>query len=154
MAREKAVNLPIARWLLWMSCPALVMSSVACSPFGPSCRDETGDVLRTNGKAEPGTTLAYTVVSPKHSNLIISVSWSDPVATLDVRATITACGAHLGCQMLTSTPPPPLPGTLTTSRQMLVDGTRGKAYLVEVVGDSSRDTAFSLVVTYDISCER
>ena len=37
---------------------------------------------------------------------------------------------------------------------MLVDGTRGKAWRIEVVGDPERDAAFSLNVTYQIACER
>lgn len=39
-------------------------------------------------------------------------------------------------------------------REMLVDGWQGKTYHVEVTGDELRAAAFTLDVTYQISCER
>jgi hypothetical protein len=42
----------------------------------------------------------------------------------------------------------------TGVRELLVDGTRGKAYRVEVTGDANREASFALAVTYSIACER
>jgi len=126
----------------------------------PSCRDESGSVLQVNGEVEPESTRIFTVVSPKHSNLTMRLTWPDAAAVLDIQATITACGEHAGCQMFTAKPafgpggsspvPQPWPPGL---REMLVDGTRGKTYRIEIVGDPTRLAAFTLDVRYLISCE-
>jgi hypothetical protein len=36
---------------------------------------------------------------------------------------------------------------------MLVDGSRGKTYRIDVAGDPARDASFALAVTYRITCE-
>ena len=82
-----------------------------------------------------GGTIGHAVVSPKSSNLLIRLTWTDIEATLGVSATITDCGGHTGCAMATTTPPPgpggsspvPLPWPAGV-REMLVDGWRGKTY--------------------------
>ena len=133
-----------------------------CSPsiLGPSCRDEQGPVLNVAGLVTAHDTVAYTVVSPKSSNLIIRLTWDQFDATLGLSATITDCGGHTGCTKLTSTPPfgpggpspTPLPWPPGV-REMLVDGWEGKTYRVEIAGDSLRDASFRLSIVYDISCE-
>jgi hypothetical protein len=134
--------------------------AAACGVIGPSCNDESGSVFRAAGEVPAGGVTAYTVVSPKNSNLIVRLTWPDTSAALGMRATITACGEHTGCRHVTSTPtfgpggpsvPQPWPPGL---REMLVDGSKGKAYRVEVTGDELRDASFTLDVSYQIRCER
>ena len=140
---------------------ATLVVSVSCRAIlGPSCTDESGDVLRREGVARVSETSAYTVVSPKSSNLLIRLTWTDVQATLGVRATITDCGGHTGCAMATATPPPgpggssPVPQPWPAGvREMLVDGWRGKTYRIDITGDPTRDATFALTVTYRITCE-
>lgn len=133
---------------------------LGCGIVGPSCRDESGTVLNASGQVRAGDVSAYDVVSPKHSNLMMRLTWTDPNATLGFRAIMTSCGEHVGCVMDTITPPFGPGGSSPTPqpwpsgvREMLVDGTRGKAYRIEVTGDADRDASFALSVTYSIACE-
>jgi hypothetical protein len=137
----------------------LLLFAASCGVVGPSCTDETGPVLSTSSRLDAGATAAYVVISPKHSNLVMRLTWSDAAATLGLRATITDCGGHVGCGMNTFEPAPgpggpspsvPWPAGL---REMVVDGWAGKTYRVEVVGDRARDGDFALAVTYKIACE-
>ena len=48
------------------------------------------------------------------------------------------------------TPQPWPPGL----REMQVDGWKGKAYRIEVTGESLREANFTLSVSYRIACER
>ena len=128
--------------------------------LGPSCTDESGGVLRTEGVVQMDRTSTHTVVSPKSSNLLVRLTWSDMQATLGVSATITACGGHTGCAMATATPPPGPGGSSQVPqpwppgvREMLVDGSRGKTYRIDITGDPTRDATFALTVTYRITCE-
>jgi hypothetical protein len=138
-----------------------VVVSVSCRGIlGPSCTDESGDVLRIDSLVPMSGTSAHTVVSPKSSNLVIRLTWTETQATLGVSATIIDCGGHTGCVMTTTTPPPgpggssPIPQPWPPGvREMLVDGWRGKTYRIDVTGDAARDTAFALMVTYRITCE-
>jgi hypothetical protein len=144
---------------------ALVVCVVATSTcsgsiLGPSCRDEQGNVLIESGLVAAHGTVAYTVASPKSSNLIIRLTWDQPDATLDLSATITDCGGHTGCSKDRLTPsfgpggpsPTPLPWPPGV-REMQVDGWQGKTYRVEIGGDPLRDASYRLSVVYDISCE-
>ena len=137
-----------------------LLATASCGIVGPSCTDESGPVASADGQVAARETVAHTVVSPKHSNLILRLTWPDTAATLGLRATITECGQHIGCLMDTvspafgpggpsPTPQPWPPGVL----EMLVDGTRGKTYRVDVVGDTERVASFSLRVSYRITCE-
>ena len=84
-----------------------VVVNVSCrGVLGPSCTDESGGVLRTEGVLQMGGTSSHAVVSPKSSNLLIRLTWTDIEATLGVSATITDCGGHTGCAMATTTPLP------------------------------------------------
>jgi hypothetical protein len=140
---------------------AAVVVSVSCrGVLGPSCTNESGDVLKTEGVARMSETSAYTVVSPKSSNLLIRLTWADTQATLGLSATIVDCGGHTGCRMDTTTPSPgpggpsPIPQPwLPGTREMVVDGWRGKTYRIDVAGEPARDTTFALAVTYRIACE-
>ena len=124
--------------------------AAACGVIGQSCNDESGSVLRAAGGVPTGGVTAYAVVSPKNSNLIVRLTWPDTSATLGMRATITACGEHTGCTHVTSTPtfgpggPSPVPQPWPPGlREMLVDGSKGKTYRVEVTGDELRDASFT-----------
>jgi hypothetical protein len=137
-----------------------LFAATACGVVGPSCMDESGPVARADGPLAAGAIATHDIVSPKNSNLVIRLTWPDAAATLALRATITSCGLHTGCSRDTLTPsfgpggpspePQPWPAGL---REMVVDGTRGKAYRVEVAGDPVRATTYLLDVTYRIACE-
>ena len=137
-----------------------VLADVGCGLVGPSCHDETGEVFTVEAEVPSGGVAAYSVVSPKSSNLVMRLTWSDTDATLTLRARITDCGSHMGCAKLTVTPPfgpdgpspvpqPWPPGVL----EMQVDGSPAKTYKVEVVGDPARNATFKIHVTYRIDCE-
>jgi hypothetical protein len=137
-----------------------LLADVGCGLVGPSCRDETGEVFTVDAQVPAGGLAAYSVVSPKSSNLLMQLTWPDTAATLALRATITDCGGHTGCSMTTQTPPfgpggsSPVPQPWPPGlREMVADGWRGKTYRVEVAGDPERDAAFRLRVTYRIDCE-
>jgi hypothetical protein len=139
---------------------ALAVPGLGCGLVGPSCRDETGSVLTTDGHVTAGAVTSFSVRSPKSSNLVMRLTWPDTAATLGFRATITDCGGHAGCSMLTATPPfgpggsSPVPQPWPPGvREMRVDGWVGKAYRVEIAGDPERDAAFTLNVAYRIACE-
>ena len=139
---------------------AVVVTVFCRGVLGPSCTDESGGVLKTEGVVQVDGTSSHTVVSPKSSNLLIRLTWTDVQATLGVRATITDCGGHTGCTMATTSPPPgpggssPVPQPWPAGvREMLVDGWRGKTYRIDITGDPTRDATFALTVTYRITCE-
>ena len=140
---------------------ASLAAASGCGLIGPSCTDESGAVLNVNGQVAAGGTASHTVISPKHSNLRMRLTWPDTAATLGLQATITSCGGHTGCQMVTVTPPfgpggsnpvpQPWPAGL---REMVVDGWQGKTWLIAVANSGDRDASFTLQVTYQITCER
>ena len=139
---------------------SLALASNGCGLVGPSCTDETGTVLNVNGQVAEGGTAAYTVMSPKSSNLLMRLTWGDTAVPLNLRGTITACGGHVGCSMGTIVPPFGPGGTSPVPlpwppglREMLVDGWEGKTYLIEVTNAGERDASFALQVTYQIRCE-
>ena len=136
------------------------LTMAGCGPFGPSCIDEQGTVMTVNGVVGAGTVATVTVRSPKTSNLIIGLRWDAREQRLGLRATITNCGGHTGCAMLTFTPAIGPGGPSPTIQpwppgyvEMLVDGWAGKTYLVEIVGTTDRDIAYTLDVQYRITCE-
>ncbi len=140
--------------------PLVLLADVGCGVVGPSCRDETGGVFAINAQVPAGNVARYSVTSPKSSNLVMRLTWADTHAKLALQATITDCGGHAGCTMLTVTPPfgpggsSPVPIEWPAGlREMVVDGGRGKTYRVEVTGDPERDANFTLNVTYRITCE-
>jgi hypothetical protein len=141
--------------------PLIALLTAGCGLVGPSCNDESGAVLQAAGQVPAGGVTAYTVVSPRNSNLLMRLTWPDATATIGMRATITACGGHIGCSHISSTPPfgpggsSPVPQPWPPGlREMLVDGWQGKTYRVEVTGDDVRDASFTLNVSYQIRCER
>jgi hypothetical protein len=138
---------------------ALLAGSSGCGFAGPSCIDEQGTVLIDNGVAAAGQVATITVRSPKHSNLVMRLRWDPGAPRLGLRATITDCGGHTGCAMLTSTPSIGPGGPTPTIQpwppgyvEMLVDGWAGKTYRVEIVG-ADREVAYQLEVLYRITCE-
>lgn len=128
---------------------AFLCACCAGGPLAPGCDRETGTVFEAGATVRAGGTSTFEVTSPRHSNLIMVIAWPDPSATLALRATMIACGEHEGCQVGLVTPAvpaiPPVPGTL----RLLVDGTRGKRYAVDVLGDTTREQSFTLRVTFD-----
>jgi hypothetical protein len=137
-----------------------VAGNLGCGIIGPSCNDETGTVLSVNEEVRAGGETFYDIVSPKHSNLVMRLTWSDSDAELAIRATITNCGEHVGCMMTTVTPPfgpggsSPIPQPWPKGlREIEVDGTRGKTWRIAVTGDAVRNASFALAVSYEISCE-
>jgi hypothetical protein len=140
---------------------ASVIAVSGCGIVGPSCVDENGTVLNVSGLVAAGGTVNHTVVSPRNSNLDMRLTWPDTEATLGLRATIVSCGVHTGCVMDTVTPPfgpggsNPIPQPWPAGlREMVVDGSRGKTWAIEVSNASDRDANFTLQVTYQIACER
>lgn len=141
-----------------LACAIIVTSR--CGIVGPSCTNEDVTFMNVTGQASAGSPAVYTVESPKDSNLLMRLTWPDHAATLDMRATITACGTHVGCGHDTFLPtfgpggaspePQPWPAGL---REMLVDGSKGKTYRVEIMSNSASDASFALSVTYERHCE-
>lgn len=128
--------------------PAALLVTVGCNggPLTPQCDRETGTVLEASAAVGAGATAQYDVISPRHSNLIMVLTWPDSSATLALRATMTGCGEHVGCQVGLVTPSTPAG---SGSVRLLVDGTRGKRYVVDVIGDATRAQSFTLRVTFD-----
>ena len=118
-----------------------------CGIVGPSCTDESGSLVSISGLAPGGGVVRHTVVSPKNSNLRLRLSWTQPETTLGFRATITSCGGHTGCAMITVTPP-------MGQREMVVDGWEGKTWSIEIANPSEQEVPFTLQVNYEIACER
>jgi hypothetical protein len=125
----------------------LISSACGSGPVAPGCDRRTGLVLAdTLGIVAAGGIVSYDVTSPINSNLRIAVTWTNPSTELGLRATILACDVHVGCQIgLTSAASAIQP----MIRQLSVDGSRGKQYRIDVLGDSSRDQSFTIGVTYD-----
>jgi hypothetical protein len=138
----------------------VIAGSAGCGIIGPSCTDETGLLLNVNAAAPAGTERFFEVISPKHSNLVMRLTWADPDAELAMNSTIIDCGGHVGCSKITvGTPfgpggssPAPQPWP-TGLREMEVDGWRGKTWRIAVTGDAARDASFTLAVSYKIACE-
>jgi hypothetical protein len=138
----------------------VIAGSSGCSIIGPGCMDETGILLNTIADAPAGTERFFEVISPKHSNLVMRLTWTDPNAELAMNATITDCGGHVGCSKISVGTPfgpggsSPVPQPWPTGlREMEVDGWRGKAWRIAVTGDATRDASFTLAVRYKIACE-
>jgi hypothetical protein len=138
----------------------LVLGGTGCGVLSPSCMDEDGPVLNSSGVVRAGDIVVVSVRSPKSSNLILRLHWSEHDPRLGLRATITDCGGHVGCAMLTLAPsfgpggPSPIPQPWPSGFvEMPVDGWAGKTYLVEVIGAADVDVAYTLDVSYHIACE-
>ena len=132
---------------LALSLLVLVPGACTSGPLAPSCDRRTGPLLpETVGSVSAGGTVSYEVTSPINSNLRITMTWSNRNVDLGLRAMILDCGVHSGCQIgFTST----APGTQPAIRQLAVDGSRGKQYRIDVLGDASQDQSFTIGVTYD-----
>jgi hypothetical protein len=138
-----------------------LLVSAGCGIVGPSCVDETGTLLHETASVSSAGVSAFVVTSPKSSNLRMRLTWPDTDATLAFSATITDCGVHVGCVTDTVRPPfgpggsSPVPQAWPPGvREMLVDGSRGKTYRIEIAGDAARAATFTLDVTYEIRCEK
>jgi hypothetical protein len=138
----------------------MALTQSACGIIGPSCVDLDEVLMTTIAQVEAGASRSFDVISAQHSNLVMRLSWSDHGAVLGMRASMTSCGEHLGCLMDTLVPsfgpggPSPTPqpwpaGTL----EIQGDGTRGKAYRIDIIGDPARAAEFTLQVNYHAACE-
>ena len=150
----------IVRLISLVAASLVLTGNSGCGVIGPGCMDETGLLLNANDEARAGTERVFIVISPKHSNLVMRLTWTDPNAELAMRATIIDCGGHVGCSMDTVTPPfgpggsSPVPQPWPAGvREMEVDGWRGKTWRIAVTGDAARDAGFTLAVSYKIDCE-
>lgn len=124
----------------------LLLGLGGCSnPLYRGCERETGTLLVRDGVLEPAALDTYVVRSPKASNLKMTLVWNDPTATLKLRATITDCGVHTGCDMLTQQSM----AAGSTSATLLVDGSTGKTWRVEVVNGAGLRQGYRLEVIYD-----
>jgi hypothetical protein len=139
---------------------AVLMPAAGCGIVSPSCVDESAELLRAGRQVAAGDVATYDVTSPKHSNLVMRLTWPDAVSTLSFTATMLDCGEHVGCAMGTLAPPFGPGGSSPTPqpwpaglRELTVDGTRGKRWRIDVAGDNARDAVFTLSVTYTIACE-
>jgi hypothetical protein len=137
----------------------IFLATCGCGRFGPSCVDEEDIVFSASGRVSAGEVAVTTVGSPRSSNLILRLRW-DGDSRLGLRATITDCGGHTGCLMLTTSPSPgpggpsPIPQPWPAGFvEMLVDGWVGKTYRVEVIGAADRDLDYRLEVLSRITCE-
>jgi hypothetical protein len=83
---------------------SVAVSQSACGIIGPSCVDLDEILMTTTAKVDAGEIRSFDVVSAQHSNLLMRLSWSDYSAALGMRATITSCGHHVGCQMVPLVP--------------------------------------------------
>jgi hypothetical protein len=124
----------------------LTLSACTSGPLAPSCDRRTGSLIDATGTVAATATISYEVASPANANLFITVSWSATTAELGLRATVLACGVHAGCEIgstLTSA------RTQPTMRQLQVDGSLGKRYRIDVLGDPNQEQVFTIRVTYD-----
>ena len=112
--------------------------------FVLGCNNESGSVADFSGIVSAGRVESFTVTSPKSSNLVMVLSWTD-AGSLRLEATITDCGVQTGCDMFTR----PATEYQANSVRLQVDGSRGKQYRIDVIGDSNEATAFQLHVTYE-----
>lgn len=127
----------------------VALSQSACGIIGPSCVELDDVLMTTTAQVDAGATRSFEVVSAQHSNLLMRLSWSNG-AVLGMRATITSCGDHLGCLMDTLVPtfgpggPSPTPQPWPTGTlEIEGDGTRGKAYRIDIIGDPARAAEFT-----------
>ncbi len=123
----------------------LTLSACTSGPLAPSCDRQTGSLIDAVGTVAPTATVSYEVVSPTNSNLLITLSWSAITAELGLQATILACGVHAGCDIGTTL----TARTQPMMRQLEVDGSLGKRYRIDVLGDPNQEQDFTIRVTYD-----
>lgn len=131
--------------LLTLFVTLLTLSACTSGPLAPSFDRRTGSLIDAVGTVAPTATVSYEVVSPTNSNLFITVSWSAITAELGLQATILACGVHAGCEIGTTL----TARTEPTMRQLEVDGSLGKRYRIDVLGDPTQEQDFTIRVTYD-----
>ncbi len=132
--------------VLTLMAALLALSACTSGPFAPSCGRRTGSLIEATATVAAIATVSYEVASPVNSNLLIIVSWSTTAAELGLQATILACGVHAGCDIGTTLTAVRVQPRLT---QLEVDGSRGKQYRIDVLGDPNQQQVFAIRVTYD-----
>ena len=136
------------RGFAWLVVPvaALILESCTSGPLAPSCHRGTGTLIDVTDSVAATVTQRYETTSATNSNLFITLSWDSPDVDLGLRATVVTCGVHVGCDVQTQVT---ARRNEPTRRHLQVDGSRGKRYRVDVVGDVSRGQTYTLRVTYD-----
>jgi hypothetical protein len=102
-------------------------------------------VLGESGTVEAGEVKAFEVTSPTNSNLFIVARWGGE-AELQLRV------FDVDCSNIRSACPQEAFGRPSGAGNRLdvrVDGTRGRRWGIEVIGDPSASADFTLEVTFD-----
>ena len=123
----------------------LTLEACTSGPFAPGCDRQTGILLDATATVAATATVSYDVTSPVNSNLLITLTWTTITAELGLQATVVACGVQADCEIgatLTARAQP-------TMRQLELDGSRGKQYRIDILGDPNREQEFSIRATYD-----
>ena len=123
----------------------LTLGACTSGPFAPGCDRRTGALIDATATVAATATVSYDVTSPVNSNLFVTLTWTTIAAELGLQATVLACGVQAGCEIgaiLTARAQP-------TMRQLEVDGSRGKQYRIDVLGDPNQQQVFAIRVTYD-----
>ena len=122
------------------------LSACNSGPLAPGCNDrQTGTLIDALGTVAAGATVSYEVTSSLSSNLFVAVLWSDAAVDLGLQVTTLACGLHVGCGVgdtLTAR------RTAQPTREMQLDGSLGKRYRIDVLGDVAQEQAFTIRVTF------
>ncbi len=132
--------------VLTLMAALLTLTACTSGPLAPNCDRRTGSLIEATATVAALASVTYDVTSPVNSNLFVTISWSTAAANLGLQATILACGVHAGCEIgstLTAATTQP------TMRQLEVDGSLGKQYRIDVLGDPNQDQIFEIRVTYD-----
>ena len=140
--RGPASGVPALWVALW------TLSACTSGPFAPGCNDrQTGTLIDASGTVAAGATVSYEVTSSINSNLFFTVLWSDAAVDLGLQVTTLACGVHVGCAV--GDPPLTARRTAQPTREMQLDGSLGKRYRIDVLGDVTQEQAFTIRVTFD-----
>lgn len=141
MWRPPAVGLPVIAVILW------TVGACTSGPVAPGCNErQAGTLIDATTTVAPSAAVSYEVTSPVNSNLFFTVVWNDAAVDLGQQATTLACGVHVGCDIgdtvtARRTPQP--------KREMQLDGSLGKRYRIDVLGDVTRAQLFTLRVSFD-----
>ena len=132
--------------VLTLTVALLSVSACTSGPLAPRCDRQKGSLIDATGTVAAAGRVSYEVTSQINSNLFITATWSNADAELGLSATVLACGVHAGCEVGTSLTSPQAQPTL---KHLEVDGSLGKRYRIDVVGDPTLEQVFTIRATYD-----